>query len=65
MLKLILGRAGSGKTTKVLERLCRAGAERRGWTRRRAGAERREWTRRRAGQGAGDHRACGRTHLQS
>ena len=28
MLKLILGRAGSGKTTKVLERLCRAGAER-------------------------------------
>lgn len=28
MLKLILGRAGSGKTTKVLERLCRAGQER-------------------------------------
>lgn len=29
MLKLILGRAGCGKTTKVLERLCQAGKERR------------------------------------
>ena len=28
MLKLILGRAGSGKTTAVLQRLCRAGQER-------------------------------------
>ena len=28
MLKLILGRAGSGKTTTVLNRLCRAGQER-------------------------------------
>ena len=28
MLKLILGRAGAGKTTAVLDRLCRAGAER-------------------------------------
>ena len=28
MLKLILGRAGSGKTTAALERLCRAGQER-------------------------------------
>ena len=28
MLKLILGRAGSGKTTAVLDRLCRAGRER-------------------------------------
>ena len=28
MLKLMLGRAGSGKTSKVLERLCRAGQER-------------------------------------
>ena len=30
MLKLILGRAGSGKTTAVLQRLCRAGQERPG-----------------------------------
>lgn len=29
MLKLILGRAGCGKTTAVLERLCQAGRERR------------------------------------
>ena len=28
MLKLILGRAGAGKTTAVLDRLCRAGQER-------------------------------------
>ena len=28
MLKLILGRAGTGKTTAVLRRLCQAGAER-------------------------------------
>jgi len=28
MLKLMLGRAGAGKTTRVLERLCRAGQER-------------------------------------
>ena len=28
MLKLILGRAGSGKTTAVLQRLCRAGQDR-------------------------------------
>ena len=28
MLKLILGRAGSGKTTLVLRRLCRTGKER-------------------------------------
>ena len=29
MLKLILGRAGCGKTTTVLKRLCQAGQERR------------------------------------
>ena len=28
MLKLILGRTGSGKTTAVLDRLCKAGRER-------------------------------------
>ena len=28
MFKLLLGRAGTGKTTAVLKRLCRAGAER-------------------------------------
>ena len=28
MFKLLLGRAGSGKTTAVLERLCTAGRER-------------------------------------
>ena len=29
MLRLILGRAGSGKTTQVLQRLCRGGPDKR------------------------------------